>query len=118
MSVLMCTTDKKVGAYAQPALEEPRVFLAVHAASVESQFGAGSLRAMLESFADGLGTSEVVQAALGISAEKFDRAFEAHVEAEFGPTMEILDEWHETQTRMMAAADSAVKPSRSLEVFG
>ena len=72
---------------------------------IEQRFGAGKLAAMLAEFADGLGTSEAVQAALGVTTNRFDEEFDAYLESRFGALLDDLDAWHGAQTRMLDAAD-------------
>ena len=71
---------------------------------IAANWGQEALAAMLAGFRDGLETSAVVQAALGIAPEAFDARFAEFVAAEFNATIANLEPWRQAQR---AAHESA-----------
>jgi tetratricopeptide (TPR) repeat protein len=74
---------------------------------IDQKFGAEKLTALLYKFADGLKTRDAVEAALGITADEFDREFRTFVESEHGHILDNLDQWHRTQLTMMQRFDTS-----------
>ena len=64
---------------------------------IEREMGEGKLRELLAAFGDGLLTADAIVQVFGMSTEAFDERFDAFVQAEHGPVLEQLDDWHRTQ---------------------
>jgi tetratricopeptide (TPR) repeat protein len=78
---------------------------------IAERWGQSALVHMLGGFRDGLGTQAALEAALEISAAEFDSLLADRVSAEFGPVLENLEEWQETQSRVHAAAAESDWPA-------
>ncbi len=64
---------------------------------IDATYGADRLSALLYKYRDGLQTTNAIEAALGVTPEKFDRDFEKFVRSEHGAILDNLDDWHRTQ---------------------
>ncbi len=73
---------------------------------IAGHFGQKALEGMLDGFAAGKDTAEVVTAVLGISPAKFDEDFTAYVERELGPTIAQLDSWQAKQGEVGEAVEA------------
>ncbi len=60
---------------------------------IASRWSQSALVEMLDLFREGLGTVEALEQALGVSADEFDRRFDAHIDAELGGVLDSLGEW-------------------------
>ena len=70
---------------------------------VAERWGQEGLVSMLNLYRDGLTTDEVIQPALGVSAEEFDRGFEDFIGRELAPTLERLAAWREQSEAALEA---------------
>jgi tetratricopeptide (TPR) repeat protein len=75
---------------------------------------------MLDGFAAGKETAEVVTTVLGIPPAKFDEDFAAYVERELGPTIAQLEPWQEKQAELsetIEAGDSRLIVAKAAEAI-
>ncbi len=73
---------------------------------IERRWGQSAFVAMLEQYTQGADTPEAIEQALGLSADEFDRGFEAFIEAELGTVLDGLDDWRTQVERGFQAADN------------
>src|SRR5690606_18556066 len=73
---------------------------------IAERFGQEALQRMLAEYRNGADTVTALEAALGITAEAFDDAFAAHIEALLGGTVANLEAWQAAQREAHAAAAS------------
>lgn len=64
---------------------------------IDERFGVEKLRAMLNSFKNGMDTRDSVEAATELSAEDFDREFAEFIQDQHGDILDNLDDWQRTQ---------------------
>jgi tetratricopeptide (TPR) repeat protein len=74
---------------------------------VAGRYGQAALEGMLDGFAAGKDTAEVVSDVLGISPSRFDEGFAGYVEQELGPTIAQLESWQEKQAELGEAIEEA-----------
>jgi tetratricopeptide (TPR) repeat protein len=74
---------------------------------VAGRYGQAALEGMLDGFAAGKDTAEVVSDVLGISPSQFDEGFAGYVEQELGPTIAQLESWQDKQAELGEAIEEA-----------
>jgi len=87
---------------------------------IAGHFGQRGLEGMLDGFAAGKDTAEVVTTVLGISPEKFDEDFAAYVESQLGTTIAQLESWQEKQAELyetIEAGDSRLIVAKAAEAI-
>ena len=80
---------------------------------IAGEFGTGHLREMLNQFAQGKTTGDVIESVFAMTPVEFDKQFANYVSAEHGAILENLDDWHRTQesiSRHVAANDWQAVP--------
>ncbi len=73
---------------------------------IARQWGQQGLVDMLTGFAEGLDTAAAIRRSLGVSPQELDSGFRDFVQAEFGATLEGLDEWGRLRRSVYEALDS------------
>jgi tetratricopeptide (TPR) repeat protein len=71
---------------------------------IGERWGQDALVAMLAAYTDGADTPGAIDAALGLSPEDFDAAFDDHISGEFGWMLDNFENW---QGRLRSAYESA-----------
>ena len=71
---------------------------------IHAQWGEGKLLDMVHSYAARKTTPEVIQADLGVSPEAFDKQYLAWLNARYGKTVEVFDEWQKLLEHLVAVA--------------
>ena len=87
---------------------------------VAGHFGQRGLEGMLDGFAAGKDTAEVVTTVLGIEPAKFDEDFAAYVESQLGTTIAQLEPWQEKQAELyetIEAGDSRLIVAKAAEAI-
>ncbi|HEU4620446.1 MAG TPA: tetratricopeptide repeat protein [Gammaproteobacteria bacterium] len=90
---------------------------------ISGRWGEDGIRGMLTAFADGLDTPGAIKRALGVTAEEFDKTFDAYIKDQFGGVVASLDGWQKSlgdahqafEKKDWAAAEAKAK--RSIELF-
>jgi tetratricopeptide (TPR) repeat protein len=87
---------------------------------IGGHFGQRALEGMLDGFAAGKETAEVVTTVLGIPPAKFDEDFAAYVDRELGATVAQLERWQEKQGELretIEAGDSRLIVAKAAEAI-
>ena len=66
---------------------------------IDQRLGEDKLAAMLKAYADGMTTTAAVESVLDYSVDRFDSEFRSFIQAEHGPLLDRLDDWHELQAQ-------------------
>ena len=74
---------------------------------IAQRYGQSALEGMLDGFAAGRDTAQVVTAVLGISPGEFDEGFAGYVDEQLGSTIAQLEPWQEKQAELSEAIDAA-----------
>ncbi len=75
---------------------------------IDRHYGEDALRKVLFAFREGLKTVAAIESVLSITTAEFDKDFATFVQTEHGAVLELLEDWHHTQTEIsskMAAED-------------
>jgi len=80
---------------------------------IKARWGFDKVLAMMNAFAKGTDTPEVVQTVLGVAPAEFDKQFLAYLEKEAGPVIAKFDEWR----KVLRAAAAALKEKKHDEAI-
>jgi tetratricopeptide (TPR) repeat protein len=71
---------------------------------IQTRWGAAKLLDMVHSYAHVVSTREVIQKNLGVSAEEFDKQFQAWLYGRVQSTLDSFDDWHHRLTNLAKLA--------------